>query len=363
MIQEKKVNITVVISTCNRYDSLLLCLNSLIYQTYIPSEILIYDDTPEEDWEDCRDDILFQHFFNVCQRLTIKWHVHRGSEKGQVANHIRSLEDASHYWIFRVDDDCYVESDVIKRLVETSNDDSHNAGLVAPVVLHPNIQFHEKATSPSIKDVKCHYACQFAGFDGIKKVEHCYSTFMFNKDYAKDCYPTNLSRVGHREETIFSYNIFKKGYELLVLGDVYVWHYKNNSGGIRSYRNAELWKSDERIFDEYLEKWEVTLNDHRIMYIRGGIGDNYMARHTLDKAMKKYPKSKFIVATVYEDVYKDIEDDRVSTCDLETGKILMRKGDYECQRLDAYGVLKAGIKSVKNPRDAFDYVYFKTLKW
>ena len=47
-------------------------------------------------------------------------------------------------------------------------------------------------------------------------------------------YNLNLSRVAHREETLFTYELHKKGYGVYAVSNAVSWHLKNPNGGIRA---------------------------------------------------------------------------------------------------------------------------------
>ncbi len=84
--------------------------------------------------------------------------------------------------------------------------------------------------------------------------EHLYSSYLFRAQAGIDAggYPTNLSEVGHREETLFSYSMYKQGYQLLLNPNAIAWHYRNLYGGIRwtrgEFNPKSLWDHDEEIF-------------------------------------------------------------------------------------------------------------------
>jgi hypothetical protein len=76
-------------------------------------------------------------------------------------------------------------------------------------------------------------------------------------------YNLGLSRVAHREETLFSYGLHLKGYKLLVVPDAVTWHLKNPEGGIRSETGKQNYDHDEAIFQNVIgfrEKTIVVLN-------------------------------------------------------------------------------------------------------
>jgi hypothetical protein len=78
-----------------------------------------------------------------------------------------------------------------------------------------------------------------------------------------------LSRVAHREETLFSYGLHQKGYKLYVVPDAITWHLKNPEGGIRSETDESLYVHDEQIFANFMQ-----YRNHTIVVLNGGLGDH-----------------------------------------------------------------------------------------
>jgi len=89
--------------------------------------------------------------------------------------------------------------------------------------------------------------------DSIKKVEHIYSNYFFKRELADD-YPLELSPSSHREESIFTYNIFRKGYELIIIPQIKIFHFNNNTGNSKwdKYRD-----DNESFFLKKLEEWKI----------------------------------------------------------------------------------------------------------
>ena len=124
-----------------------------------------------------------------------------------------------------------------------------------------------------IKDIKLGINVQWNyNKDGIKiiEVDHLQgSTFLYRREAAAHGYEKKLSRVAHREETIFTYELFKKGYKLYVVPDAITWHLKSPNGGIRTTDQIELFNHDEEIFRSIigLKEKTIVILDRKIIFL------------------------------------------------------------------------------------------------
>ena len=85
-----------------------------------------------------------------------------------------------------------------------------------------------------------------------------------------------LSRVAHREETLFTYGLYQKGYKVLVVPYATSWHMKNPQGGIRAETKKELYDHDEQIFKNFLQYRGKT-----IVVLNCGLGDHIVFSRNL----------------------------------------------------------------------------------
>ena len=70
-------------------------------------------------------------------------------------------------------------------------------------------------------------------------MEHLHCSFLYRAGVYD--YNLGLSRVAHREETLFTYGLHKKGYVVMVVPNANSWHLKNPEGGIRAETKKELY--------------------------------------------------------------------------------------------------------------------------
>ena len=297
------MNITAEISTKDRYDTLILALQSIAAQTLPPKHVIIFDDGQQAD---LRKISSYRSIFQIFDRKNIKWEVIFGAKKGQVLNHQRAIEMAKTPFIFRCDDDNILEANVLETL--SRHMDDPRVGAAAGIVSHLDGFLPNDATSALIEDSLFKYAIQFSRLNGVMDVQHLYSTFLFRKTAATHGYPLNLSTVGHREESIFTHEIYRNKWKLMVAGNAIIWHLKNPSGGIRSFNNHSLWQHDEEIYLGKLKEWGVRPKEYFLCYLDNGIGDHYVFKSILPEIRKRHPQKKIIIGACYPNVYFDEPD-------------------------------------------------------
>ena len=301
-------NVTATVSTKGRFSTTLpLVLTSVINQTVKPGTIFIYDDNPT--LEDLRENEIYKNLFTLLNRVGINWEVKVGGRRGQIINHQRALEDVNTDWIWRLDDDNVMESDTLQKLSDYAFNNPR-VGAVGPLILDPKNPFnYSKLGSNKIEDIFLGLNIQWMEKHEQKTIEVDHlqgSTFLFRKEAGKHGYDLRLSKVGHREETIFTYEMKRTDWRLVVLTDVKTWHMRYGAGGIRSQNEVKLFEQDEKIFYEYLRKWKVPISKIKVIPLDGGIGDHYAFRYTaLPAIKKKYFDHRIIIGACYPEVFEE----------------------------------------------------------
>jgi GT2 family glycosyltransferase len=297
------MKITASVSTRNRYFTTLpLCLTAIANQTKVPEELIIFDDGEHRD---IRNEPVYQNIFSHLTKRGIFWHVEFGSGEGQVKNHQRTLETAKHELIWRLDDDNVPEANVLETLF---GELGKQTGAIGGLVLDPKGNLHpNKLASSKIEDIFLGQNEQWFPHEkpSIKQVAHLYSTFLFRKEAAAHGYETSLSRVGHREETIFTYEMKRKGWNLQVTPHAVTWHYHNPVGGIRDNTNKEMWDHDEAIFSEKMKQWGVVTNQYFPIVMNNGLGDHLAFKTLMPEILNKYGNQKILLAVCYPDLYRE----------------------------------------------------------
>lgn len=289
------MKITVGIPTRERYDTLSHTLLSLALQTKKPHEVIVVDDSPNP--VDIRNIPIYEYILKLFDTYGIKWRVVFGQKKGQHYSHQMIQEIAEANQIFRIDDDCVAEPNVLELL---SSQLGTGRAAVAPAVMMPNPAHLPAGLLNKISDMNSPNAQWFMG-TGTNYAEHLYSCFLYRKGIAK--YDLNLSTVAHREETIFSHSLFRAGYKLLVNSDARVWHFRQPKGGIRSGQAAENWENDEKIFQGYLNLWGVSQTQEKVIVLDAGLGDHYAFKNIIPEL-----KGNLKIACCYPEVFYDEKD-------------------------------------------------------
>ena len=304
---DAKEKILCSISTKNRYDTFLpLAIQSVINQTRAPDKLVIFDDN--DDPIDLREHPVYQYFFNVMEKKNIEWAVVYGARKGQHHNH-QIANTMGYKWVWRVDDDNAPEENVLENLIKHISDD---VGAVGGSILTPTWNCLPRDSTGKIENLDHEENLQWGFITDVKEVDHLHCSFLYRAGIVD--YNLSLSKVAHREETLFTYQLKQKGYNLLVVPNAVTWHAKSSTGGIRSEVVQELYAKDEEIFKNIVETKNRT-----VVVLDCGMGDHI----------------------VFKNVLKDLNDPIVYTCYPE---IIPGRSIAEAQRLygnlDAYSVYK-----------------------
>jgi hypothetical protein len=137
--------------------------------------------------------------------------------------------------------------------------------------------------------------------DGSKIIEadHLHSTFLYRAGIVD--YNLDLSPVAHREETLFTHELKRKGYRLLIDQTAVTHHLKQSSTGIRSHNSEWFYKHDEKLFLKKLEEW-----GYKLLNLDCGIGDHYAFLNVLPELKKKY--NHLIIGACFPEVFQDHSD-------------------------------------------------------
>jgi GT2 family glycosyltransferase len=257
------------VATRGRYHSTLpLVLNAIINQTRLPDKLVIFDDNDEP--QDMRNEMIYQYFFQILDSKNIAWEWAYAEKKGQ--HHIHQRANSMGYdLVWRVDDDAVPEPNVLENLIKHFD---VGVGAVGGSVLTPPYLPNTSAVSGTIDNIDSEPNIQWGKIERVKQVEHLHCTFLYRAGVCD--YNLGLSRVAHREETLFTYGLHRKGYQILAVPNAVTWHMKNPQGGIRSETRREMFEHDEQIFKNVLKN-----RHHTVVVLNCGLGDHIVFSHIL----------------------------------------------------------------------------------
>jgi GT2 family glycosyltransferase len=263
------VRILCSISTKNRYDTFLpLAIQSVINQTRLPDKLVIFDDN--DNPRDTREDPKYRYLFSLLDKKNIAWEVIFAAKKGQHHNH-QIANRMGYEWVWRVDDDNSPEQNVLENLCSYIADD---VGAIGGSVITPEWGMNSLKVTGKIENIDNEPNIQWGKINEVQEVDHLHCSFLYRAGIVD--YNTGLSKVAHREETLFTYQLKQKGYKNLVIPNTITWHAKSSTGGIRSDNIKELYDHDEYIFRNI-----VGIEDKTIVVLDSGMGDHIVFKHVL----------------------------------------------------------------------------------
>ena len=271
--------VTAVIPTKDRYSTTFaLTLQAVINQSLPPKEILIYDDsdspTDIREWES------YKFLLILANQKGIKWELMYSARVGVWASHQNSITKASCPIIWRVDDDCIPESNVLETLLSHMADGV--SAVAGSVLMVDNQTFNCPDNFTNKLDTLIIAPnAQWFKRTNIIEAQHLYSSFIYKKKDAIDFEFPPLSKVSFREETMLSLHLSKKGKLLLV--PAITWH-SMASNGVRSAGNKkEMFEADELEFKRFLKSNGFNQPNAKVFYAVNGKGDAEILRSVVDE--------------------------------------------------------------------------------
>jgi hypothetical protein len=202
------------------------------------------------------------------------------------------IQDKATDLVWRIDDDEVAEPTVLQILELRM---LNGVGAVAGLVIPPGTikQDFPPNTIKNIDNGNCQWF--YWPNSDIKEVEHLYSSYLYRKGIQE--FDLSLSCVAHREETLHTYGIYRKGYKLIVDPAAVTYHFRASTGGIRASGQKEDWDRDEIAYRETLREYE----GHKICYLDSGMGDHIVFRSILPKIKEKY--KDVVLAVCYPELF------------------------------------------------------------
>jgi hypothetical protein len=301
-------DVVATVSTKNRTQTTLpLVLTSILCSTYKPGKLVVYDDN--DTFTNPLENEIYKNILTGLLNIGVNWFWLPGEKRGQIHNHEKARVDYTEEFVWRIDDDNILCANVLEELYKAIIQDN-KIGAVGPSILDPKNTWNTPLASNGIKDIKLGINVQWNfNKEAVKviEVDHLQgSTFLYRRAAAKHGYEKKLSRVAHREETIFTYEMKRAGWRLLVLSGVNTWHMRYGTGGIRDHNIKFLFDSDEVIFQKKLAEWGVKFQDYKFIYLDNGMGDHYAFKSILPEILEKYKNTKIIIGACTPGAFWDI---------------------------------------------------------
>ena len=217
-----------------------------------------------------RKEMIYQYFFQMLDIKGIAWEWQYAEKKGQ--HHIHQRANSMGYeWVWRCDDDATPEPNVLEELYRFTGP---STGAVGGQILTPPYMPDTNEVTGKIDNIDSEPNVQWGKFNVARQVEHLHCSFLYRAGVVD--YNLGLSRVAHKEETLFTYGLHQKGYINWVVPNAVTWHMKNPEGGIRSETKKEMYEHDEQIFRNILQSDSDT-----IVVLNCGLGDHIVFSHVL----------------------------------------------------------------------------------
>lgn len=256
------------ISTKGRYDTTLsMSIQAVLNQTRKIDHLVIFDDNDQDKVRDIRDIQVYNYLLHMCSLKGISWQVLFGKRLGQHHNH-QMANTMGFDWVWRVDDDCVPEPHVLEVLMSHTGP---TVGAVGGSILTPPFAPVVGSTG-RIEDID-EPSIQWDYIKEKKSVDHLHCSFVYRAGIVDYC--TALSKVAFREETLFTYALKRRGYDIFVVPGADTWHLKNKFGGVRD-EQKEMFMQDDWIFRNYMK-----YQDNTIVVLDCGLGDHLVFKHVL----------------------------------------------------------------------------------
>ena len=252
----KKEKITVFITTCDRYDSTFpLCFLSIVTQTRTPDRIVIVDDGKNKEFYDNN---IIKKILTICKFKNVEVEYLHGQSRGQVPALRLGMSVIEDGWVFKTDDDNVMEPNVLELFEKNIQE---GIGGISGVIIDKyalNRSEKDVDMSSNVDDIYSHFNVQMVGIqdNNIKDVEHLYSNYFIRRDLAED-WPEGLEPSSHREDTIFTHTIFRKGYSLIVDPKVRIYHLDDGPKTGNRKWGKEYTDKNEHLFLDKLREWNI----------------------------------------------------------------------------------------------------------
>ena len=260
--------VTIHVATKDRHSEVALLLQSLRTQTYTHWDIMILDDASGTPLK------THNPTMALLQRIKFEGHkvkMLRNDFSNGVCGARNKLIDKDTYnneFVCRLDDDVVIEPDYLERLLEVINGGFDMATGVVPLVMQPEFERDPEV----LGDIICEHKLNKKGelIERKDELAFCYlnkagnifpchqfrTNCLYKSEIQKKVrYPTNLTKVGFREELWFSFKAIIEGYKIGCDIQAKTYHFQTPSGGVRTPDYAQCVALDEETTNKQIKKW------------------------------------------------------------------------------------------------------------
>jgi len=238
--------ISVIINTKDRREYLGITLSSLLGQTFQNWDLTLLDASSEPVINDERISRLLTIFRKYGHQVLYE----TDRSLGIPHTYQRGLEISRNNLLIRMEDDVWMEPEMIERAYEVINS---NEKVGAVGFMTPNWQFHQRQPPPKI--LRNGFVMRSSNLvpnlglihepidqqelviseDIIWDVCTIHAGSLFRRSAAERVggFATHFSPTGHREETLFYCRLWFTGWELKVRSTSRLWHFESSIGGSR----------------------------------------------------------------------------------------------------------------------------------
>jgi len=289
---QSKPRVLCYVCTKDRFFTTLpMTITSLVLQTRVPDNLIIYEDGEHKDLNEVP---YYKYLFETLAMKGCSVWMQYEAGKGQNVLDQKANMEKGYDLVFRFDDDEVAEHDVLERLLKYfDNDTEKKIGAVGGFVGGPF--FGKEMATGKLQNIFSEPSAQWHNGDSVSDtVHHLHSSFLYRPGIV-NLHP-ELSAGSHRGETIFSASLKRAGYKLIVDTSIKTWHYRS-AGGIRSHDSLFFYDHDEKKFQECLESW-----GYKLCVLDNGLGDHIIfANIILPELQKRY--EHVTLALCYPDVF------------------------------------------------------------
>jgi glycosyltransferase involved in cell wall biosynthesis/SAM-dependent methyltransferase len=272
--------VLVGIPTKDRPESLRMLLESLVGQTFKDFDVAIVDDSR---FADLPNDGKLNEVLADLYRGGHSWFAFRGPAQNQAVAHNNIMKFAverGYKLVFRVDDDIVLKADHLELLFkEFVKDGGCRYAAMGGIFLNPHMDAMQQRAPPNWREIAdfrgdIHHCVLWAQtvlypeeIPYRDDVQHLYSSYMYRPELVASVggFPSDLSSMGYREETVPIYALWLQGYDLRIVTGAYAWHYNAGEGGLRSVSPEaakSMYQADELLFLKRIAQLEAAVDYH-----------------------------------------------------------------------------------------------------